>query len=695
MADLSGISQTGLELLLEFNGTYDDTSSNNRDMAPYAGAEFYASDGAVEGFDAAKFNPTQQNFINTDFVDIGSASLFAGPAEAWTVAGFVRFAGESSGGEGAWVTKWKGSGTDPFTKLSATFLVTLSTNNGTGNMTVRLRGATSSYEVELNDGQWHMIVITWDGTDAKVYFDNVALADANVGSQVENTKIGIWIGAYPLYTPNGVLAGAMNGQLDDTRIYSRAWNASEVNLFWLYGPGATDGDDSSEIQPEDLVLHLKFEGDLIDSSVYANDQTANIVNGPLLFVNGQEDSQASSWTAASLQHINTGVTNFEGVNLFSDASHSFTVAVWVKNDDPTGGIGMVIARKMSSTGFRLQITNGGANLTLRGQLNNYTLTGNDDGEWHHYAVTWDGADAAFYYDGAAQSVPTNGTDTEGSEPIYIGVVDTLGSGAGLALHFDEHMDGLRIYGRALGADDVTELEEIQPARFVVTLEIIEVTVGGVGTIRATFDEEIDASTFVLGDILTVNGTASNLTEVTADLVYTFDVAPVTDGIVAVSILGDMVQTDELKNNSASNSVSWGVGGVVGDGGLRVFDRTGSQENQTANILIGPLPISPNAASKSKVRRSQVVLGRNTDATGTFHFYGGVDAQDAVDRAEADAPTFSVTVATLLANGGVCQPMVSGHGLMIEIDVTSGHLTFEQDTLELEPAGVNRLVRYSG
>jgi hypothetical protein len=186
-----------------------------------------------------------------------------------------------------------------------------------------------------------------------------------------------------------------------------------------------------------------------------------------------------------------------------------------------------------------------------------------------------------------------------------------------------------------------------------------------------------------------------LTEVTADLVYTFDVTPVTDGIVAVSILGDMVQTDELKNNSASNSVSWGVGGVVGDSGLRVFDRTGSQENQTANILIGPLPISPNAASKSKVRRSQVVLGRNTDATGTFHFYGGVDAQDAIDRAEGDAPTYSVTVAALLANGGVSQPMVSGHGLVIEIDVTSGHLTFEQDTLELEPAGVNRLVRYSG
>lgn len=690
MSDLSGIDSTGLELLLEFDGNYDDTSVNNRDMAPYAGGEFYASDGPVSGQQAAKFSSALDNFINTDLVDIGSASMFAGVGEAWTLAAFVRFAGESSGGSGALFSKWKGNGPDPFTKNSATFLLTLDTNGGIGNMTVRLRGSTSSYYVDLNDGEWHMVVVTWDGTDAKVYFDNVEMADASVGSQSENTLIGCWIGTYPLYNPPPVFAGEANMQIADFRIYSRAWNSSEVNLFWLYGPGATDGGDSSEIQPEDLVLHLKFEGDLLDSSVYGNHQTANIVNGPLTFVNGQEDSQASEWDASIFQHINTGVTNFEGVGLFSDASNPFSVAVWVKNNVAAGGIGVVISRKMSSTGFRLQITNGGANLTLRGQLNNYTLTGNDDGEWHHYAVTWDGSDAAFYWNGVAQTVPNNGADTEGSEPIRIGVTDTLGGGAGLSLHFDEHMDGLRIYGRALDGDDVTELSEIVPSKFTVTLALLSIDSNGVGSVQATMGEAIDDSTFVIGDITVTNGTAGAITMVSST-VFTFPVTPTADGTVSVFVAADTIQTDELKNNSVSNTLSWGSGQ-----GILSFDRTADDSTRTAEILIGPIPISDNISVKSMVQRVVAVLGRNTDATGTVKFYAGADAQDSIERAEDGAAQYSIPLSNLIASQGACFPRLAGHAMTIGIEVTGDHLTFEQAVMEIMPMkGRNRMNRYSG
>lgn len=214
------------------------------------------------------------------------------------------------------------------------------------------------------------------------------------------------------------------------------------------------------------VFQLEFNNNLLDSSDSADHQTDNIQNGPLAFttdrVNG---SHAASWDADSSQYIRPSATNLGGHNLFTDATTHLTVGVWINNNDPTGGIGMILSRRMESTGFRLQVTNTGVNVTFRGQLNSFSTSGLDDGEWHHVAVTWDGSEGLLYVDGVVEETAiVNGTDdeddtSEGAQEVFIGAADSIIGGleANLVLFFDELMDDLTIWNRALSADEIATL----------------------------------------------------------------------------------------------------------------------------------------------------------------------------------------------------------------------------------------------
>lgn len=677
MADGSGVSQTNLELLLEFDGDYTDTSTNSRDQSSALGATSFNSDGAIG--QAAQFIYTQQNYIDTGVQALGSADLFCTAAQPFTAAVWMRFDGAFANGAGTILARQKGTGNEGLAN-SAFFLHVPS--GSTNQILLRLRGADNYYTVSLRDGEWHHFAVTWDGTDAAFYIDGTAQTAPNVGAVAEPAA-DIFIGASDL---DGAadFSSNLTGELDDLRIYSRALNSSEITLLYNYSD-TVDSDDSSAIQPEDLELHLKYEDDLLDSSPNSRHQTSNLVNGPLSFVAGQVDSKGVEFEDTSSQHIATGVQSFGDADLFSDAGSAWSVSAWVKYKAGSGGIGTVMARRMSSTGFRFQVTKGGANIYLRGQLNNYTLTGNDDEEWHHYAVTWDGSDGVFYYDGSAQTALTNGADTEGTEDIYIGANDAIGGGASLGLFFDAYMDDLRVYSRALSASDVSELNGLVPSKFAATLTLTSLA-SNVASFSVTFGS--DPTAFVSGDVTTTNGTVSNVSG--SGDTYTFDVTADADGVVEVQIAEDAVSDSDGATNKASAEIAFGVG--TSSPGLQSFDRTASQAGQTATIFIGPIPISENAGRTSKLRRSIITLGNNTDATGTVDFYAGTDAEDATHRADDDVAQSSFSISTLSNNNGVCFPHVSGHALVIGIDITGGHLTFEQGVLELSEGGRNRMVR---
>jgi hypothetical protein len=110
--------------------------------------------------------------------------------------------------------------------------------------------------------------------------------------------------------------------------------------------------------------------------------------------------------------------------------------------------------------FGADSCDGGTHRTLRFGVGNdadsvvYPCSGStiELNNWHHVCGTYDGTTARIYVDGTeAASASEPGGITSASETVYIGgrpsAVD----------YFDGYMDDIRIYDRALNADEISEL----------------------------------------------------------------------------------------------------------------------------------------------------------------------------------------------------------------------------------------------
>ncbi|MDW3194698.1 MAG: LamG domain-containing protein [Cytophagales bacterium] len=89
-------------------------------------------------------------------------------------------------------------------------------------------------ELQMNDNQWHHVVITADGTEQKIYIDNVLtgtgramrVLSAMVFNQIGNAHTnGSWTSS-----PNGTFP--FEGSIDDVTLFERVLNPSEVEVLY-------------------------------------------------------------------------------------------------------------------------------------------------------------------------------------------------------------------------------------------------------------------------------------------------------------------------------------------------------------------------------------------------------------------------------------------------------------------------------
>jgi hypothetical protein len=88
--------------------------------------------------------------------------------------------------------------------------------------------------------------------------------------------------------------------------------------------------------------------------------------------------------------------------------------------------------------------------------------------WVHACLVRDGATARFYYNGAADGTGTRGTGTlsyASGQPLYIGL-DTDGTGYSQGNFFDGKIAAVKIYNRALSADEILQNYNALKNRFV-------------------------------------------------------------------------------------------------------------------------------------------------------------------------------------------------------------------------------------
>ena len=131
----------------------------------------------------------------------------------------------------------------------------------------------------------------------------------------------------------------------------------------------------------------------------------------------------------------------------SSSRPSFTF--WFKTSTPNQTTRFIEA--VAGGGIGLEIIGGNLRIiTFGGSTGNFGYTMPTDGNWHHYAITYDGANARLYVDGGLNTtIGFVGGWTAGAKPFYIlgdSSYPTTGS-----------IDDLRIYNRQLNVSEISTI----------------------------------------------------------------------------------------------------------------------------------------------------------------------------------------------------------------------------------------------
>jgi len=305
--------------------------------------------------------------------------------------------------------------------------IRISMGNGTNDTAIVYNDSTA-----INDGVWHWVVCTYDGSDMYVYIDGILSGSGSDG------------GATLTYGTTYPRVGCIFG--NDTGTNSAFYPGNIYGAFYIKGTVWTATDcqtymfqDLATALPTNLVAYYKFDGDLTDTSGSATTHNGTQIGTvaydleDVPWIGGANNSsldleRGSSQMAEITDASQTGL----------DITGDITIEAWVKvESEPATSELRNIVSKASDTANQTQyyfdyynnagtkqirfIYNDGANATY--DTLNYTLVA---GTWYHVAVVADvsATDIQFYVNGvnyAGTNVSNSATAIgAGDGPFIVG-----------------------------------------------------------------------------------------------------------------------------------------------------------------------------------------------------------------------------------------------------------------------------------
>ena len=283
------------------------------------------------------------------------------------------------------------------------------------------------------DNHWHLVCFVKDGTSGTYYVDGIRNGTVTAASDVVYGSHDWVIGKD--YRDN---SSYFNGFLDDVRVYNRALSSSEVAD--LYG----------------LIGYWKFDD---GSGSTAIDSSSNGNNGTLF--------NNPSWVPGKLG----GALQFNGGSSYVEiqdapvfeATSSLTVSAWVYSPNFQQNA-MIVTKNPVNTDWQLFLEtgssgegSGGIKWRSGSGVSGIVAPFPSDGEWHQVTAVQSATLATLYIDGVSEATGT--VADLGTEPgtLDIGRFDN-------DFYFNGNIDDVRIYGRALSADEVLSFLEFTPSQ---------------------------------------------------------------------------------------------------------------------------------------------------------------------------------------------------------------------------------------
>jgi hypothetical protein len=319
------------------------------------------------------------------------------------------------------------------------------------------------------DTNWHHVVGTYDGATVNIYVDGVAgTSGALTGLIDSNSGYPLCIGSINGDSSATCQTSTFNGILDEVRLYNRALSANEVK--GLYNSASTKFNKTNTSLNNGLIGHWTFDG---------KDMTPNVRD-----ISGQGNHGTLSGQSATTTSIGKfgqalrldGSDDFVTMTDFADNMPTISAMAWVKISG--GSSNMIISKSRSGFGtWSISYSNTSRTYSCRIFTTDDNRTANSetfsaashpgiDGKWHHVMCIYDGANISIYVDGAPSGTPgaLTGSLNNTSYPFCIGT-DSNATTCVAGSSLNGLIDDVRIYNRALSANEITALYNSASTKF--------------------------------------------------------------------------------------------------------------------------------------------------------------------------------------------------------------------------------------
>lgn len=307
-------------------------------------------------------------------------------------------------------------------------------------------------------GSWHHIVGTYDGTTQKAYVDGAQdLVTLTWSGSINTTGDELALGNRSSWHDIDY-----NGLLDETRIYNRALSATEVQSLYAQGGGTKVNTSISQAQgtgrlDSGLAGYWSMDegtGTSITNSATIGGSTS--LTGTPAWVTGQIGS--------ALDFDGTDDTANVTYDTAFTSSNALTYSFWAKPDlnEGIGILGALNGENGSAYNY-VSIDNDGAQVGTPLLRFTRNIGGTTDrsvqftypvSTWFHYVYTYDGASERVYINGSKSGEwAQTGSFASNTE---FGLV--LGRQYSTAVnYYNGALDEVRMYNRALSADEISQL----------------------------------------------------------------------------------------------------------------------------------------------------------------------------------------------------------------------------------------------
>ncbi len=309
-----------------------------------------------------------------------------------------------------------------------------------------------SSNTTITDTDWHHVVVTREGNDVTIYLDGIVEASGTMAGAFGTDSFDVHIGK-----SGDIFSGdTFGGTIDDVRIYDRALTAQEV--VRLYNTHAIE--KATEIVTDGLVAYWRLDetsGTIIDS-VGTNNGTGQ--NGI------QYASTGIIGTAMGFDGDNDKIEVASGGSIDNLESHTYSAWIYPitygETDDGIimeNGNGAKQMRLFNDSGEQSIRVNVGASTDAFANGVNNAIALNT---WQHVAYTFDNTGDRIphiYVNGqriatSSEGAASGGIDPDSSNDMVMGA-DSGTTGRA----FKGRIDDVRIYDRALSADEVEKLAQ--------------------------------------------------------------------------------------------------------------------------------------------------------------------------------------------------------------------------------------------